>query len=120
MFLSFLAVVIVLAWIYILWGREWLVARWPTQFKWWHEQVEDKLWEKSRTVLVGRLYWLGGLVLLAHDLAAEAGLDVTPVLTQLGDFIPEKYRPVALALFLYLTGLAIVKLRKMTSKPLGE
>ena len=77
-----------------------------------------RLIDRSRTLLIARLYWLGGIFIAIHDKLAEYGFDVTPLITQVSDFIPENYRPLALAAFLALTGLAFEWLRRVTREPL--
>ncbi len=114
MFLIICGIVIVVVWSYILFVREWLVAKWPDTFKWWHEQVEDRLWARSRAILVARLYWVGGIVIGIHELVAASGYDVTPLLHEIAKFIPEKYQPLALAAFLGVTGIAFEWLRRKT------
>jgi hypothetical protein len=107
---------ILVAWIYIAFLREWLVARWPATFSEWHA-LEDTLWASSRTILVARGYWLLGIILGLHDLLANEGFDWTPMLNQLGELIPPGYRAPALSLFLILTGAAFEWLRRTTAAP---
>lgn len=107
---------ILVVWAYILFVREWLVARWPAQFAKWHA-VEDALWSSSRTILIARGYWLLGLLVGLHDLLAAEGFDWTPIVTQVGDFIPPGYRAPALSLFLILTGAIFEWLRHVTAAP---
>ena len=116
----FLAAVI-LIWVYILFVREWLAheSPWASYFQWLHA-LEDTLWDRSRTILVGRAYWLGGIVIALQSLITEAGIDTTPLLTEVGKLIPEQWRSLALGLFLFATGIAITWLRKRTTKALGE
>lgn len=121
MFLILCGATIIAAWAYILFIREWLVANWPDRFGWWH-QLEDTLWAKSRTLLIARLYTIGGIVVAIHDALASAGLDWTPLTTQITNaigFIPENLRALALGLFLMLTGIAFEKLRQWTTGPIG-
>ncbi len=119
MFLIFLAAVIVVVWAYVLWIREWLVHKWPEEFSWWHS-IEDWLWAKSRTILVARGYWIGGILIYIHDQLASYGFNVTPILDEISKFIPATYRPLALAVFLALTGLAFEWLRRNTDSAVGE
>ena len=111
------AIVIVLAWLYIWVARPWLANRYPEV---WQviDKIEAWLIDRSRTLLIARLYWLGGIFIAIHDKLAEYGFDVTPLITQVSDFVPENYRALALAAFLALTGLAFEWLRRATREPL--
>lgn len=121
MFLAICGVVVILAWAYVLWGREWLVAKYPARFTRWH-LIEDWLWQNSRTKLIAGLYVLGGFVTMAHDALAAAGLDWTPITTQIMNalsFIPADYRPLVLGLWMAVTGAAFTWLRNRTTAPVG-
>jgi hypothetical protein len=111
------AIVIVLAWLYIWVARPWLASRYPKVWQ-WIDTAESWLIDRSRTLLIARLYWLGGIFIAVHDTLAEHGFDVTPLITQVSDFVPENYRPLALAGFLALTGIAFEWLRHVTREPL--
>jgi len=125
MILMVVIALILLLWFYILFAREWLDSHLQgTAYANWHEQVEDKLWEKSRTILVGRAYQIGGVIVALNAVAVQAGFDVTPILTEIANLVPsEKYRGLILALIVaawsMLTGYAIVWLRKGTTTPVG-
>jgi len=119
-FLLYCGIAVLVLWIYILFVREWLVDRWPDQFKWWHEQVEDKLWDRSRTILTARLYWVGSIVIALHEFFAQYGMDWTPITQEISKLIPEQYRGLALALMLGLTGIAFEWLRRVTTESLTE
>lgn len=119
MFLIFLAVIIVIVWAYVLFIRDWLDKTYPTQYGWWYT-LENNLWASSKTILTARLYWVGGIVVALHDLAANAGFDWTPITTEIGNFIPGKYRPLVLAVGLAVTGILFEYLRRITTKPVGE
>lgn len=118
-------VVIILVWIYIMFIRQWLAHKspWARHFQWIHA-VEDKLWERSRSILVSRLYWLGGIIIAIHEAFAAAGFDLTPVLVQLQGYVPENLRPMVVPLlipaFLVLTGAAMEWLRRRTTTSLAE
>lgn len=119
MFLFAIIAVIVLAWVYILFVREALVALWPGgRVQWWHEEIEDKLWANSRQILTSRLYWVGGIVVAAHEALAAGGYDYTPLLQQIQSLVPEPYRPMIVPAFLILTGAAFEWLRRKTRGPL--
>jgi hypothetical protein len=117
MFLVILGTIIILVWAYCLFIREWLVATWPERFTWWHD-LEDKLWYNSRTILVSRLYWVGGVVVLLHDALASYGFDWTPIMTQFTNHVPEQYRALLLGVFFIVTGSVFEWLRKITFMPL--
>lgn len=119
MFLIVLSIIIFIVWAYVLFIMDWMFARWPDQVGWWRK-MEDTLWAQSKTILTARLYWIGGVIVFLHDLAAQAGIDVTPITNELSNFIPEKYRPLALAGFLMVTGIMFEYLRRITSTPVGE
>lgn len=121
MFLILCGVVIVVVWAYILWVREWLEARFPDSFytKIIHHG-EDWLWSNSRTILAARLYWVGGIFVALHDMLAASGFDVTPFTTEVANLLPEKYRPLALAGLLMVTGIAFEWLRRATVEPLAS
>ena len=127
MFLIVIGIGILIIWIYILFAREWLDQKFQgTPYAYWHEQIEDKLWQKSRTILMGQAYVIGGIIVALNAFAAQAGFDVTPILTEIANLIPtEKYRGLILALIVaiwsILTGWSIVYLRKQTTTPVeGE
>lgn len=120
MFLLIVFTLIFLVWFYIMWGREWLFDKFAgTKVDSYHEKVR-KLWGESRTILVGRLYWLVGILMGLHELAIQAGFDFTPIYREIANLFPEKFRPLALSAFLYLTGVIIVKLRTMTGEAYEE
>lgn len=114
-------IVTFIVWAYVLFVREWAERKFPDSFysKVIH-QAEDKLWLNSRQILVGRLYWVGSIVLAIHELAISAGYDMTPLTKEIAAFIPENYRGFALALALFLTGIGIEWLRRVTTQPLSE
>jgi len=111
------AIVIVLAWLYIWVARPWLANRYPKVWQ-WVDTAEAWLIDRSRTLLIARLYWVGGIVICIHDKLAEYGMDWTPLVNQFTDLVPETYRPLALAGFLALTGIAFEWLRHVTREPL--
>lgn len=119
MFLIILGVVIFIVWSYILFIRGWMLSMWPDQVGWWHT-IEDNLWAKSRTILGARLYWVAGIVTALHELAAAAGVDVTPVTNQLSEFIPPAYRGLALSVGLAATGVLFEYLRRVTTVPVAD
>lgn len=71
------------------------------------------LWLRSRTILVGRLYWIVGIVIGIHEIAISAGFDFTPIYRELSNLFPERYQSLSLSLFLYVTGIVMIKLRKI-------
>jgi hypothetical protein len=119
MFLIILGVIIFMVWSYILFIRVWMLSKWPDQVGWWHT-IEDNLWAKSRTILGARLYWVSGAIIALHDLAAAAGIDVTPITTQLSEFIAPEYRGLALSAGLAATGILFEYLRRVTTVPVAD
>jgi len=120
MLLIIIGIGIVIAWAYILFIREWLDEKLQgTAYAWWHEQIEDKLWASSRTILAARGYQVVGWLISLQALAAAAGIDVTPVINEAAKLVPEQWRGLAIGVFFILTGLAFAKLRKMTTTPVG-
>jgi len=119
MFLIIIGVIIFVVWAYILFIRGWMLSVWPEQVGWWHT-IEDNLWAKSRTILGARLYWVGGIIIGLHDLAGAAGIDVTPITTQLASYIPEQYRGLALSLGVALTGVMFEYLRRRTTVAVAD
>ena len=121
MFLIIIGVVTFIVWVYILFVREWLDKHFQgTWYAWWHENVEDVLWAKSRTILASRLYWVGGIIIAVHDIAANAGVDWTPFVNQLSIWIPEQYRGLALSGCFIFTGIAFELLRRVTTQAIQE
>lgn len=119
-FIVVLLIVVVLL-SYALWGRAWLVKQpWAQGFFAWIEPIETALFKKSETILVGRLTWLGGLIVTAYDTVAVfvTSLDLTPITTRITASIPPDLRPLAISSFVFALGLVISWLRKRTSKPL--
>lgn len=87
------------------------------------EAFEIAAYKKSETVLMGRLVWIGGLIVSAYDALAEfvKQLDLTPLTTRIFDVlhIPPDLRPLTMSAAVMGLGLAIVRLRKDTTKPLA-
>lgn len=75
-----------------------------------------------RSVLLARLYWIGGITLALHDavIPALAGVDWTPLTTMVLSFVAEPYRPLLLSLALAVTGALFEWLRRLASGPVGE
>jgi hypothetical protein len=119
MFLIILGVIIFVVWSYILFIRGWMLAKWPDRVGWLFT-IDNELWAKSRTILGARLYWVGGAVVALHDLAGAAGIDVTPITTQLAAYIPEQYRGLALSVGVIATGVLFEYLRRRTTVPVAE
>jgi hypothetical protein len=122
-FLLVLALIVALAFLYALVIRPWLKKQpWAQGYFTAIEPYEIALFKKSETVLVGRLVWFGGLIVTAYDgfVAYFSTLNYEPVTTRIMDFlhIPTDMRGFTLSAFVTALGLAIVRLRKTTTKPL--
>jgi hypothetical protein len=112
------ALVVFLAWAYIFFGRPLLMNRFPTLWS-YIDPAERWLVDRSRTLIVARLYWIGGIVIAIHDTLASYGMDWTPLVNEVTNLIPEQYRPLLLAGFLALTGVAFEWLRRVTTDSLA-
>jgi hypothetical protein len=113
------ALIVFLAWAYIFFGRPFLRERYPKMWS-YIDPVEDWLVDRSRTLIVARLYWIGGIVIAIHDTLASYGMDWTPLVNEVTNLIPEQYRALALAGFLALTGVAFDWLRHVTGESLAS
>lgn len=112
-------IAIFVAWAYFMFGRPLLVKRFPGAFD-RINAIEGALWKNSKTLLVARFYWVGGLAIGAHDWLAQNGFDMTPMLNEIAAFIPEQYRPLALAGFLFFSGIIFEWLRWLTTEPVVD
>lgn len=115
-----LFIVAVLVW-YALKGRAWLKLQpWAQGFFAWVDPVERALYQKSETMLVGRLLSAGGFVVTAYDALAviAPSLDLTPITNRLLSPVPEDMRGLVVSAVMGLIGLLIAWLRKRTTKPL--
>jgi hypothetical protein len=122
-FLLVLALIVALAFLYALVLRPWLKKQaWAEGFFTAIEPVEIALFKKSETILVGRLLWVGGLLVTFYDALAMFihGLDITPLTTRIFDWlqIPSDMRNLTATAFIGFIGLLINRLRKTTTKPL--
>jgi hypothetical protein len=114
--------VVLVLW-YAIRGRAWLQEQsWAKGFFAWIEPLEIGLFKKSETILIGRLLWLGGLIVTFYDgLAVFAqSLDLTPLTTRLFDalHIPTDMRGMAGTAFITGLGYLISWMRKRVSKPI--
>jgi hypothetical protein len=117
------AVIAGLILLYAIAGRAWLKKQsWAQGFFSLVEPIEIALFQKSETILVGRLIWVGGLLVTLYDGLAlfVSSLDLTPVTTRLFDFlhVPPDMRGVATTAFITALGYLINWLRKRTSRPI--
>lgn len=122
-FLLIMALIIALGFIYALILRPWLKKQaWAQRLFAWIDPIELALFKKSETILVGRLLWLGGLIVTAYDAIAVfvSSLDLTPVTTRIFDWlhVPPDMRNLSVTAFIGIIGLIINRLRKTTTKPL--
>lgn len=114
------AIVLLLLW-YVLEGRAWLkTKRWADRFFALIEPLELKLYQKSETLLAGRLLSIGGFIVSAYDAVALMlpQLNLTPVTNRLLANVPEDLRGTVISGVLMALGLLISWLRKRTTKPL--
>lgn len=111
---------------FILWyalrGRAWLKEQsWAQGFFAWIEPIEIGLYQKSETILVGRLLWLGGLFVTFYDGMAVfvQSLDLTPLTTRAFDFlhVPPDMRGMVVTALVTGLGYLINWMRKRTTKP---
>ena len=118
-FLILLGVLIVVGWGYIFFLRPVLKKRYPAT---WEiiDRVEATLWDRSRTMLSARLYWLSGALVSIHELGAAAGLDWTPFTDAVGGLVPEQWRGLLVGGILIVTGLLFAWLRKVTTEALPK
>jgi hypothetical protein len=117
MTLIFAGLLIFAVWFYILFVRPFLIDRFPPFGKF--AAVERALFDRSRTILAARMYWIGGALLGIQQIAASAGLDATPIINEAAKMIPEQYRGLVVAVALFITGLSFEWLRKKTTTPVG-
>jgi hypothetical protein len=117
-----IAIVALIIW-YALAGRKWLKSKtWAQGFFAWIEPLELALYQKSETILIGRLLSIGAFIVTFYDGLATfvRSLDLTPVTTRIFDAlsIPPDMRNLSISAFIGLIGLVISWLRKRTTKPL--
>jgi hypothetical protein len=122
-FIGVILFVIVSLAVYAVVLRPWLKTKgWAGRFFALVEPLEIALFKKSETVLVGRLIWVGSLLVGAYDGIAvfAQSLDLTPLTTRLFDLahIPADMRGLAVTAALALLGRLITWLRSRTTKPL--
>jgi hypothetical protein len=122
-FLIVLALIVVLAVLYALVLRKWLKTKpWAQGFFSAIEPFEIALFQKSETILMGRLLWVGGLFVTFYDGLATFvhSLDITPLTTRIFDWlqIPPDMRNLSATAAIGVIGLIINKLRKTTTRPL--
>ena len=123
MALFILILIVVLIAAYALVGRPWLRKQsWAQGFLSSIEPLELALFKKSETILMGRLLWVGSLLVSLYDGIAvfATSLDLTPITTRIMDFlhIPQDLRGLTASGFVMAIGLMINRLRKMTTKPI--
>lgn len=107
---------------YALRGRAWLKERsWTQGFFSWIEPLEIFLYQKSETILIGRLLWLGGIVVTFYDALAifARSLDLTPLTTRIFDFlhVPLDMRGMVTAALVTALGYLMNWMRKRVTKP---
>lgn len=117
-----LAILIAVILWYALRGRAWLKERsWTHAFFAWIEPLEIFLYQKSETILIGRLLWLGGIVVTFYDALAvfARSLDLTPLTTRIFDFlhVPLDMRGMVTAALVTALGYLMNWMRKRVTKP---
>lgn len=117
-----IAIIVLIVW-YAISGRAWLKSQsWAKGFFAWIEPIELALYQKSETILVGRLLWVGSGIVTFYDTIATfvTSLDLTPLTTRIFDTlqIPPDMRNLSISAFIGIVGLLINWLRKRTTKPL--
>jgi hypothetical protein len=122
-FILMLALIVALAFLYALVLRKWLKTQpWAQGFFSAIEPIEIALFQKSETILMGRLLWVGGLFVTFYDAVATFvhTLDITPLTTRIFDWlqIPPDMRNLTATAAIGIIGLFINRLRKTTTKPL--
>lgn len=118
-----LAILVALILWYAIRGRAWLQEQsWAKGFFAWIEPLEIGLFKKSETILVGRLLWLGGLIVTFYDGIAVffQSLDLTPLTTRMFDsmHVPADMRGMVVTAFITGLGYLISWMRKRVSKPM--
>jgi hypothetical protein len=114
-FLSITGIVIFVVWAYVLFVRPKVLAAFPKI-----AEIETKLWAGSRQVLMARVMSLGGVIVAVHDWVMASGADTSSLLHEIANFLPEKYQPLALAGVLFVGGVALEWLRRVTDGPVGS
>ncbi len=90
MFYVTLAVIIALVWVYLLFLRPILKARFPAVWAQF-DMIEGWLFANSRTFIMSRLTIVGSIVVGIHDALAQAGFDYEPLIKFVQDYVPQKY-----------------------------
>jgi hypothetical protein len=109
--------IILTLWIWYIFVRPIMAKRYPETFDPITE-IWIALWRNSKTMLAARLYTIGGILLAIQTMIVSAGIDTASFVYQAAEFIPEKYRPLAISAFMTGTGLLFAYLRKNTHGPL--
>jgi hypothetical protein len=101
--------------LYVFWLRAMLRCRPRYQpFYDWLEPIEARLCDKSRTILVARLYQLAGILATVQAALQESGIDWLSLVP-----IPDEYAKYV-GPTIWVTGILFAKLRKITSAPLEQ
>jgi len=112
--------IILLGWVYVFWWRDFALRMWPDTTRRFRKATY-LLWLDSRAIMMGRLYWVGAIILFIYDMAVSAGID--PAYSMSGvvmQYLPEQYRSMVISAFLFITGAGIEFLRKTTTGPVGQ
>lgn len=121
MWIVYVAALAAVILVYVMWGRAWLKAQpWAAGFFAAVEPIERRLYQKSETLLVGRLLSVGGFLVSIYDMLAmfATGLDLTPITSRVLSGMPADMRPLVVSASFGALGLLIGWLRKRTTKPI--
>jgi hypothetical protein len=113
--LTISGLVIFLVWAYVLFLRPKVLAAFPKIVA-----IESKLWDGSRQILMARMFSIGGVIVALHDWVLASGADTSSLLHEIAAFLPEKYQPLALAGVMFVGGLALEWMRKVTTGAVGS
>jgi hypothetical protein len=92
---------------------------WAKGFFAWIEPIEIALYKKPKTILVGRLIWVGAFLVTAYDSLATflPALDLTPITNRTLSRVSDDLRPLVVTGAVALIGLLVNWMRKRTTKP---
>ncbi len=83
------------------------------------DRFEEKLWLRSRTILLAILIGGSSFLITIHDFIATISVDWTPITSTLLGYIPEKYRPMVMPIVMSVLASLFAYMRKITTEPLN-